>query len=196
MRTAEDDDDHDDSGPAPINLREMELHHCGPGRAGNPKTGEPIAILRFLWNRKLEEPIMLNLDEARGLLAKLVAVLDHHGDTLAKRLGASFFPDGEWPADASDVVVNRRAIPKFLARPSVNPNTPRKPLNDTDVWNLVRMLKNVRDHQTFMRFIGVPEQDIATKRRPPKAPHAKPTRSGSKSNRQIKKLPPQPKRRR
>jgi hypothetical protein len=166
MPTAEDEDkDRNDHDRTPIDLREMQLHHCGPGRAGNPTSGEPIAVLRLVWNQRLERPIMLNLTEARRLLAKLVAILDHFDDALGKKLAVLFFPTGEWPADAPGDVTNPRPAPKHLARPSVRITTPKQPLNDTDVWQLTCMLRHVGDHETFMQLIGVPDTDIRTKRR-------------------------------
>ena len=159
-----DENDPDYMYRMPVNMRTVELHHCGPGRAGHPKTGDPIAIVTFVCNRRLDQSMMLQLNEVRRLVAKLIAVLDHHNDPLGKTLKETYFDDYEWPTDTTHEVSSaKKDARRRRAKPSVRKSTPKTSVSEIEVWQMIQMLRKVQDHETFMRLIGVRAADMPKK---------------------------------
>lgn len=86
------DADHDDR---PVYLNVVTLLDCTPGRADQPGTGEPIAIITFEHKGEIQPPMMLVERDTKKLAVCLLNVLAHHDEPKAKEIMAKFFTHDE-----------------------------------------------------------------------------------------------------
>jgi hypothetical protein len=74
--------------PIAQQLKVVQVLRCVSGYARQPVDGAPIAIVTLAHNGEVEQPMLLYLDEAEKLAFRLMAVLDYHGNDLAKKIVA------------------------------------------------------------------------------------------------------------
>jgi hypothetical protein len=96
MGMAEQSGEADD--PIPQSLRVVEYIDCVPGRTAG-RTERPIAIITLAHLGELDQPLMLDLCDARRLAEALTAVMTHFGENAATQRDDECFPRKHDPSD-------------------------------------------------------------------------------------------------
>jgi len=145
--------DDESSKPTPRITKVVTLKACRPGHADAAKIGTPIGIVSFIYNGQEEQPLMLMLSDVRKLANELIEVLGYFDDPTAKQFQSLLLVSGGWRDSNLDTAKGQRKRRRSVS-PSVLPTTPRQVIQETEVWDMVRMVRNVADHERFMRLIG------------------------------------------
>jgi len=132
----------------------VRIAHCYASMPGGASDTEPMAVLGLAKaDKKVMEPFCLTLLQAHVLIREMVAVLDaldHRGDDWT---GDSFrLPP--MPSAPTCIVKKRKII-----RPSRRPSSPSGPIQETEAWQLHWLLKNVKSHADFLKFINASDID-------------------------------------
>ena len=108
---------------------------------------------------------MMSIPDTRQLLVSLLYILQHCRDPLAKKIVSTHFPSKAWPVNANELpyLKGNGKVGKNVVKPSIHAGSSERPIRDTDVWQLVKMLRNVDGHDDFLRLIGVAEKDVVAK---------------------------------
>jgi hypothetical protein len=132
---------------------------------------EKVAVLTFSSNRELLGPFCLSIPQVHVLVRELIRVLQGFGEgDHQSRSGDIITRDGTVPNLPVPIPPLRNGIKRtILVKPSRNALSPHDPINETEPWQLHLLLKNVKSHEDFLRFIGAdriedePEQAEAPK---------------------------------
>ena len=167
------------------------LAQCSGGRCVGLFDGERMIVLTFRHAGSETDPVGLQLPEARRLISELIRVLLGYGDDYAFALSRAAWNSGvgavatavddprtcpscqgcQGCQHSSEAVVRRPSNgPKV--RPSRRAGAPKGPILATESWTLHRMLKNVKSHSDFLRFISADGADSTDAAAPSKQPHS------------------------
>jgi hypothetical protein len=121
--------DHNSPENEPIaqTLKQIDLLDCLPGRADDPKSGEPIAIITVGHRKEVEHPLMLSLRDSRSLAIKLLEVLATYDDRIAQKILTKYFmtDEGRRPLVDKPIASSQPSIDRTIEvgfkDPSVQP---------------------------------------------------------------------------
>jgi hypothetical protein len=118
---------------------------------------EPMAVLGLAWLDKMPQPFCLTLQQAHLLVREMIEVinsLDRRRDSELGYAAIDTFHLPPTPSVPTAIIKNRKAV-----RPSRRPSSPYGPIQATEAWQLHSLLKNVKSHEDFLKFIGAEAVD-------------------------------------
>ena len=129
--------------------------------------GERIAVMILLYGGQELPPLLFRLPELRSLVSAAIYVLircgDEYGHTLARAVRADDKIAQDFPAimphdhlfsrPPSTNPTRKNSKPSPVI-PSIAQNGPHTPISDSEALLFQQMLKNVKSHEDFMRFVG------------------------------------------
>ena len=168
-------------------IKGVTLSQCRGGRCVGLFDGGRMVVLTFRHAGSDFDPVGLQLPEARRLISELIRVLLAYGDDYAFALSRAAWNSGvgavatavddprTCPSCQGDSHSSEAAAPRRSKGPKVKPSrrarAPRGPILATESWTLHRLLRNVKSHADFLRFIGADGGDGADAAATSKQPH-------------------------
>jgi hypothetical protein len=123
-------------------------------RQGN-RGSELIAVITFSQGRKLLEPFGLSVLQVRVLINDLIQLLKSHVNIQDDRAILGDEPCLRGPATPPTSIPSQSPDGKRNPiKPSILPATPRGQIGPIEARLWSEMLKNVRNHDDFLRFIN------------------------------------------
>jgi hypothetical protein len=145
--------------PEPNWLRVRVAECCVVSTQG-PRGSQLVTQLAFSSGRKIVGPLLLDITQTRILIEDLQRVLRRFVECCpwmklpAHQLGAVTDFPSEGPPPSGE-----KSNPKIvIPQPSRHPNSSRRRIHSTEVWQLHRLLKNVKSHNDFLKFIGAADE--------------------------------------
>jgi hypothetical protein len=156
-------------------VKGVRLISCTPARCRGLFEGERVAVITFYHASQPMQPMALQLHEAQRLLRDLSAILQHFGEPFGTLVPVCPAGDGVGDRDDVEVVEEATAQPSSsaaakpstsrrrgsTARPSKRPDCPKGHIQPVEEWRVHRMLKNLKNNDDFLRFLGAAGTDAA-----------------------------------
>jgi hypothetical protein len=154
--------------PNPNQLLSIKLVSCVPARVMGLSASERIAVLTVRNGTTHLQPMAICMPDARSIVSALIYMLICHGDeyglALARAVRSDAMEDDSYmptitplpgvaPFEAPSVPRSARSKKPGM-RPSRRPDSPRSPFSELEAWRFLQMLRNVKSHEDFMRFVG------------------------------------------
>lgn len=133
----------------PIRVR---VAGCTPMKFQGTPESEWYAAVTFLMNQKFYGPLALSVLQVRALIEDLQKFLQR----IEPKDGLAVGADGGWGESALPPIQSVPCKDKRNSnvRPSRRSASPRTPISAREEVVLRHLLRNVRNHEDFMRFIG------------------------------------------
>ena len=155
----------------------VRVFNCHVAMTHGLRGSQRMAVLTFSRGREVLEPYCLSTMQVHVLVRELIQVL-HALDPSVERDSDVAIADPPLPSPAIPTPPRVRARTGKGPQPSRNPSAPTSPIQPKESWQLHSMLKNVRSHDDFLKFIGAdPVTEEPVEPADPKA--SPPTPTGS-----------------
>lgn len=159
--------EHPSNDHGPHKGKVARLVRCTPQKCVGAFDGERFAEMILLYGGQELPPMLFRLPELRSLVSAAIYVLircgDEYGHALARAVRADDKIAQDFPAIAphdhpfarppstNPTRKNPKSSPVI---PSIAQNGPQAPISDSEALLFQQMLKNVKSHEDFMRFVG------------------------------------------
>lgn len=117
-----------------------------------------MAVLTFSRGQEVLEPYLLSVLQVHVLIRDMTRVLASlhamEETSTEEPTGATAFANGMPPLPPIPVPPPLKARRRKVPSPSRSSASPKGPIQPTEAWRLHLMLRNVRNHDDFLKLIG------------------------------------------
>jgi hypothetical protein len=132
--------------------RNVRVVNCYPSMCGGTSGRQPMAVITFTHGREILQPYCLSQMQAHVLVRDLITALNYlennahgtPGDTVTESL----------PLPPIPTAPKMKTKGRKIIQPSRRPSSPSGPIQATEAWQLHSLLKNVKSHDDFLKFIS------------------------------------------